>query len=76
MDEYIEAISSTVAPQAPLYPQEWLDKRNMGVVRWFQNTPQNGNADLVTSKNVWWRKAIAGIACWRNIRKTCLDTVE
>jgi hypothetical protein len=73
MDQYIHTISSTVAPEAPLYPLEWLQKRNMEEIRWFQQTPENQNPDsMATSQKVWWRQAVTGINLWKSMRQKTL----
>lgn len=74
MDNYINVISSTIAPEAPLYPIEWLQKRNMEEVRWFQSTPENLNENDVNSQKVWWRQAVAGINLWKSSRRVTLSS--
>lgn len=73
MDTYIDIISTTVAPEAPLYPLEWLQKRNMEEIRWFQlNSVENMNSDHINANKVWWRQAVAGINLWKTTRKNSL----
>jgi hypothetical protein len=76
MDGYIDAISATVSPEAPLYPLEWLQKRNMEEVRWFQNTPENMNPESPNAQKVWWRQAVTGINLWRSSKLNTLSTVS
>jgi hypothetical protein len=72
MDRYIQTISSCVAPEAPLYPLEWLQKRNIEEIRWFQQTPETMNPDNVDAQKVWWRRAVTGINLWKTAKRSTL----
>ena len=73
MDAYTEAISTQTTPLAPLYPLEWLRRREMEEVRWFQASTENANPLLThVAEGVWWRKAVRGLSLWKNLRKNTL----
>lgn len=75
MDAYTSTIAAQTAPSAPLYPLEWLRRRDMEEVRWFQASPENANPLLThVAEGVWWRRAVRGLALWNKIRRKALSS--
>lgn len=73
MDAYTSTIAAQTAPSAPLYPLEWLRRREMEEVRWFQASPENANPLLThVAEGVWWRRSVRGLALWNKIKKKTL----
>ena len=82
MDNYTALIATNPPPTAPLYPIEWLRRKNMAHVRCFQEWPEhNGDDSLPTvgaSLNVtvsallWWKIAADGILHWRSSKDVVL----
>ena len=77
MDTYTATIAAQASPCAPLYPLEWLRRRDMEELRWFQASPENANALLThVAEGVWWRRAVRGLALWKRCRKNTLATTS
>lgn len=82
MTNYAGAIVATPPPPAPLYPVEWLRRKNMEYVRCFQEWPE-ATADTVqtvgtfsnttVSSLLWWRIAAEGIIYWRSVKNCLFD---
>ena len=70
VDTYITLISNTIPPQAPLYPLDWLTKRNMECLQWFQHNPEA--VAPVAVEKMWWKMAANGISLWQKTRRKSL----
>ena len=71
MDKYCQAVQASPPPVAPLYPLEWLSRRLMLSVQYFQD---RSNPEEVTTKTgeTYWEKSAQGIQVWLKARKITL----
>jgi hypothetical protein len=81
MNEYSSLVASNAPPTAPLYPVEWLIRKEMTFIRCFQEWPENieGVKTYGSVKNktiaglLWWKIAAEGILEWRESRVDVLE---
>lgn len=84
MNAYVSLVASNAPPPAPLYPVEWLIRKEMAFIRCFQEWPEPSHDDAGprtygSVKNrtlaglLWWGVAAGGILEWREARVDVLE---
>lgn len=82
MNVYTALIAANPPPTAPLYPVEWLRRKNMEFVRCFQEWPAADPESVATLSTVnnttlasllWWKIAAQGIVRWRHLKSSVLE---
>ena len=74
MDAYVALLESNPCPLAPSYPLEWLNKRNMSMIRHFQASEEiHGKLPTLLLHS---QLVESGINSWRQLRKTSLSMSE
>lgn len=80
--KYTSQIVSDPPPPAPLYPVEWLRRKNMEYIRCFQEWPVQSpdtvqTWGMVLNKTMpdllWWKIAANSIVYWHGLKNDILD---
>ena len=71
MDKYCQVVQANSPPVAPLYPLEWLSRRLMLSVQYFQDRSNTEEVNTKTNET-YWEKSAQGIQVWLKARKITL----
>jgi hypothetical protein len=69
MDKYVSQVESNPCNAAPSYPFEWLSKRNMTNIRYFQLPEDAKDSNIILFTNL----VDNGISLWKNLKKISLN---
>ena len=68
MDNYADVVRNNPPPLAPSYPRKWLDKKQMSILRRFQDvdadTGDGSGRVLPSALPTLWKVAAGGISLW------------
>jgi len=75
MADYVSHAKVHAPPEAPIYPIDWLVKRNMTIIQKFQQMPPTFSMQC-KSIPAWRTQIIKGINYWESIRLITLHVDE
>lgn len=71
MDKYSQVVQANPPSMAPLYPLDWLSRRLMLSVQYFQDR-SNSEDNNTKASETYWEKSAQGIQVWLKARRVTL----